>query len=163
MERTMNRVLLGLVAVLLAACSGPEPVKTPPPVPDAPEEVAKTATRADRRQFISESLVLTEEQAQVFWPLYEEYQSALDPLYDRLITMNQIYEREYGQFTDERARWLVDEYLSIETARLKLRQDFLPRFRGVLPEKKVTAYYQLENKLYALFMYEAAMKVVPIE
>ncbi|MBP7297511.1 MAG: hypothetical protein KBB56_15735, partial [Acidobacteria bacterium] len=71
--------------------------------------------------------------------------------------------REYGQISDERARWLLDEYLAIEAARLKLRQDFVPRFRAVLPEKKVTAYYQLENKLYALFMYEAAMQVVPLE
>lgn len=163
MKQMLMGLLLAVLAVLLFACSGVEQTKTPPAVPDAPAEVAKTATRADRRQFITDSLPLDEAQAGVFWPLYEEYQQGLDPLYDRLVTMHQIYEREYGQISDERARWLLDEYLAIEAARLKLRQDFVPRFRTVLPEKKVTAYYQLENKLYALFMYEAAMKVVPLE
>jgi len=140
-----------------------DPAPQPAPEPDEPAEIAKAATRADRRQFIHDSLPLNAEQAKVFWPLYEEYQQDLDPLYDRVVTMNRIYLQEYGRFTDERARWLVDEYLALEAARLKLRQDYLPRFRAVLPETKVAAYYQLENKIHALFMYEAAMDVAPME
>ncbi len=31
---------------------------------------------------------LNAEQAKVFWPLYEEYQQDLDPLYDRVVTAN---------------------------------------------------------------------------
>ncbi|GAG05637.1 unnamed protein product, partial [marine sediment metagenome] len=50
----------------------------------------------------------------------------------------------------------IEEYMAIETERLKLRQSYLPRFRQVLPEQKVLRYYQLENKIKAVVDYELA-------
>ena len=51
--------------------------------------------------------------------------------------------------------------MAIETERLKLRQDYLPRFRKVLPDIKVGRYYQLENKIHAVVAYELA-KAIPL-
>jgi hypothetical protein len=36
---------------------------------------------------------------------------------------------------------------------------FLPKFRKVLPEKKVARYYQLENKINAVVEYELAKQI----
>jgi hypothetical protein len=41
----------------------------------------------------------------------------------------------------------------------KLRQAYLPKFRKVLPETKVVRYYQIENKINAVLMYELAKNI----
>jgi hypothetical protein len=46
--------------------------------------------------------------------------------------------------------------MNIETLTLKLRKAYLPKFREVLPEVKVTRYYQIENKIQAALYYEFA-------
>lgn len=61
--------------------------------------------------------------------------------------------------TDDKAKALLDDYMAFESNRLKLQQDYLPKFRKVIPEKKVTRYYQLENKIRAIGQYELASKI----
>jgi hypothetical protein len=61
--------------------------------------------------------------------------------------------------TNERAKKLMDEYMTIESLGSKLRKSYLPKFRNVLPEVKVVRYYQIENKIQAALMYELASQI----
>jgi hypothetical protein len=49
--------------------------------------------------------------------------------------------------------------MDIEKERTALRQNYMPKFRKVLPERKVLRYYQLENKLQAVVNYEIAAEI----
>jgi hypothetical protein len=49
--------------------------------------------------------------------------------------------------------------LAIEGERVTLMKSFLPKFRKVLPEKKVARYYQLENKIDAVVNYGLARQI----
>ena len=42
---------------------------------------------------------------------------------------------------------------------LMIRQVFLQEIRKVMPESKVVRYYQIENKIKAVFSYELAAKI----
>ena len=57
------------------------------------------------------------------------------------------------------AKNLLDNSLSIDSGHQKLRQSYLPKFRGVLPDKKVARYYQLESKIDAVLEYEMARRI----
>ena len=46
------------------------------------------------------------------------------------------YADAYGKMTNETAKKLLDEYVTIETLGPRLRQAYLPKFREVLPEVK---------------------------
>ncbi|MGD8542604.1 MAG: hypothetical protein PVI39_09975 [Desulfobacteraceae bacterium] len=61
--------------------------------------------------------------------------------------------------TDAKARDLLDEYMAYTAEYLALRQDYLPRFRNVIPEKKVTRCYQIENKIRAVVNFELAGQI----
>jgi hypothetical protein len=65
--------------------------------------------------------------------------------------------------TDNTAKDLLDELMTIETLGLKLRQTYLPKFREVLSDVKVVRYYQIENKIYAALSYELAAKIPLIQ
>jgi hypothetical protein len=69
------------------------------------------------------------------------------------------YADAYETMTNNTAKKLLDEYMTIETLGPKLRQAYLPKFRKVLPEVKVARYYQIENKIQAALMYELAAKI----
>jgi hypothetical protein len=65
--------------------------------------------------------------------------------------------------TNDTAKKLLDEYVTIETLGPKLLQAYLPKFRKALPEMKVARYYQIENKIQAAVMYELAAQIPLVE
>ena len=117
--------------------------------------------RADKKLLVAENMQLTEVEAKSFWPVYERYQDELFLLRARTLKMLGDYENSSEKLTNDIARKLLDEYINIETLRLKLHQVYLPKFRKVLPDTKVARYYQLENKIQAALMYELA-RTIPL-
>ena len=115
--------------------------------------------RADKKLFIAENMQLTEAEAKTFWPIYERYQDELFLLRARTLIMINDYAEAYEKMTNDTAKKLLDEYMTIETLGLKLRQAYLPEFRNVLSEVKVVRYYQIENKINAALVYGLAAKI----
>jgi hypothetical protein len=116
-------------------------------------QVVREKIRADKKLVVAETMGMSELEAKAFWPVYEAYQKDLAKL------NIDDYAENYGAMSDEAAKKLMDEYMAIETERLKIRQSYLPSFRQVLPEMKVLRYYQLENKIQAVVSYELAASI----
>jgi hypothetical protein len=115
--------------------------------------------RADKKLLVAENMQLTEPEAKAFWPVYKAYQDELFLLRSRAATLIKSYSDSYEAMTNERAKKLMDEYMTIESSGSKLRQSYVPKFRKVLPEVKVVRYYQIENKIQAALMYELASQI----
>ena len=122
-------------------------------------EIVREKLRADKKFFISQNMELTAAEEKSFWPVYEEYQAELMELGERKLKMIQAFAKHYEAMSDEKARKLLNEYLTIDAKRQKARLHFLPKFREVLPEKKVARYYQLEQKAFAAASYELAANI----
>ena len=52
--------------------------------------------------------------------------------------------------SDEKAKKLTDEYVSIQQAEANLTTSFVAKLNKALPAKKVTRYLQSENKIGAV-------------
>ncbi len=115
--------------------------------------------RADKKLLVAENMQLTESEAKAFWPVYNQYQDELFLLRSRTVKLIKDYADAYEKMNNERAKKLMDEYITIETLGPKLRQTYLPKFRKVLPEVKVARYYQIENKIRAALMYEIGANI----
>jgi hypothetical protein len=122
-------------------------------------QMVRDKIRADKKLLIAENLPLTAAEAKAFWPVYDHYQRELSALNDRMIKLIREYANNYQAMSDQTAKKLMDEYLAIDAARLKMRQAYVPRFRKVLREKQVARYYQLENKAQAAVNYELAAEI----
>jgi len=105
--------------------------------------------RADKKLTVAQTMELTESEAKAFWPIYEEYQKGLRKLGNRSLKLIETYAMKYGNMTNEDAKGLLNEYMTIERDRLKQRESYLPQLRKALPEIKVFRYFQLENKIQA--------------
>jgi hypothetical protein len=126
-------------------------------------QIVREKLRADKKLLVSEALKVTDAESKDFWPVYESYQKELSGVNDRAIKLIEGYAKNYGSMTNEAAKKLVDDYLSIEGERMKIRQSYLPKFRKVLPDMKVARFYQLENKIQAVINYDLAAGIPMVQ
>ena len=152
MKCKVTLVLMGLVMVWPFLSSAQE-------TPADNMQFVVEKIRADKKLFMAENMQLTEAEAKAFWPIYEQYQDELFLLRARTMKLINDYAEAYQKMTDDRAKNLLDEVITIESLGLKLRQAYLPKFRKVLPDVKVVRYYQIENKINAALMYEFAANI----
>jgi hypothetical protein len=146
-------------SLLLFLCLVPALVTAPTAV--APEDITPAKAQTDKKQIVSRTMQLTAQEAQKFWPLYEQYQQKLQGLNDRMRKLTEDYTQHYQHLSNERAKQLVDQFITIREEQVKLQRSYLPEFEQVLPAVKVIRYYQIENKLNALLNYELAT-IIPM-
>jgi hypothetical protein len=122
-------------------------------------QILREKIRADKKLLVAESMELTEAEAKAFWPVYDHYQDELFLLRTRTVKLINDFADAYEKLSNDTAKKLLDEYMTIEVLGLKLRQTYLPKFRKVLSEVKVVRYYQIENKIQAVLIYELAANI----
>ena len=122
-------------------------------------ELVKEKIRTDKKLFIAANMELTQSEADAFWPVYEAYQAELGKLRDREVKLIEKFAASYETMSDDVAKKLLNDSLSIDSSHQKLRESYLSKFRGVLSDKKVARYYQLENKINAVMEYELARRI----
>jgi hypothetical protein len=122
-------------------------------------QIVREKVRADKKLLVAENMQLTEAEAKAFWPVYDQYQNELFLLRTRTFKLIKDFADAYEKMSDETAKKLLDEFMTIESLGPKLRQAYLPKFRKVLPEVKVVRYYQIENKIQAALFYEFAANI----
>ena len=122
-------------------------------------DLVKEKIRTDKKLFIATNMQLTESEANAFWPVYEAYQAELAKLRDREIKLIEKFAVNYETMSDDAAKNLLEDSLSIDSDHQKLRQSYLSKIQGVLSDKKVARYYQLESKIDAVLEYEMAKRI----
>jgi hypothetical protein len=62
---------------------------------------------------------------------------------------------------DEQALALLDEYMSFQEKRVKVRKSYMKKFGKVLSGKQVTRFYQIDNKIDTLIDFDLA-RAIPL-
>ena len=124
-------------------------------------QILREKIKADKKLLVAANMELTESEAKNFWPIYEDYQKYLQKINERLGILLQSYAADYKNktMTDEKAKKLTDEFLSIEQAEVKLKSSYVPKLSKALPATKVARYLQIENKIRAVIKYDLAATV----
>jgi hypothetical protein len=154
MQTTMSALgLAALVAFAVPAFSQEKPANN--------LEIIHEKLKADKKLIVAKYMELTESEAKRFWPVYEEYQTDLQKIDQRLLSLLQSYAADYRNksLTDEKAQKLLDEWIAIENDDAKRRGSFVPKVMKALPAKKAARYLQIENEYRILLKYDLATTV----
>lgn len=97
--------------------------------------------KARRIAFITEKLQLTPEEAQLFWPLYNDYQKQRNAI-------NKTYQSKanFNLLSDEEVALHVDRQLEKEEKMLTLKKGFVGELKTVFPIRKVAMLPRAEKK-----------------
>ncbi|SRR6056297_463468 len=91
--------------------------------------------------FITQKLDLSPEEAQNFWPLYNEHQDAKD----KIIDGDAFRIGDTEDLSEEEARKEIDKRLQTKYEMQQLEADYTRRYLDVLPAKKVLALERAER------------------
>jgi hypothetical protein len=153
-------VVLGIVAALLLVLGAFQrgAAQSSPP---SQKQLDLEAAKAQRKAMVGGNMNLTEQEAQSFWPLYNEYEKQMDQIDERHVKMINDYAKNYETLTDDQAKAKLDETLTIAQARLDAQKKYVPKFRAILSQIKATRFFQIDNKTHALVQCAVA-QIVPL-
>ena len=94
--------------------------------------------------FITEKLKLTPKEAQVFWPVYNEFDSKRQSLNKERLQAGKNYQLNQNTITEKEASELADLLISLQKKEALLAEEYNAKFKAILPATKVVKLYQVE-------------------
>lgn len=96
--------------------------------------------------FITNRLELTAKEAQVFWPLYNEYNSKMEKLRKTKRSDFEELKNKSENLTDKELEAFINEVFTSKQKELDLQKEYYEKYAKVLSVKKVAMLYQAENQ-----------------
>ena len=116
-------------------------------------ELTRMALQRQRDDLVNQFMQLTLKEVGPFIPVYEKYRTEMGKLGDRIQRVILDYAENQDNLSDQKALAMLDEWLKIKEAEVKLRMKSVEDFKRVLPPKKVLRFFQLDNKFDAIVNY----------
>jgi len=134
--KTSKWILFGL-ALMATTANGQDK--------DPSFKAAMERMQTDRVAFLTEKLELTVDEAQKFWPVYNEYlKQREDLIKGRREKMRKDFEPD--QATDQDLDIILNDILDQEVKLAQLKKDYFTKIRQVLPVKKVLTLHRAEQE-----------------
>ena len=130
----MKNLLLGTILLLAAVALKAQPEQMRARMQDKIE--------AYKIAFFTEKLQLTPEESKKFWPLFnqfENYREALKNSYN-------LEDRRIELMSDKEVEDFVMKHIEMEEQMVKLRRDYIQRFKEILPIRKVAMLQRIDNE-----------------
>jgi len=161
MRMDLVKKTLVVAAALVMMLFGFAPLRAAQDKPADNMQILRDKIKADKKLLVSSNMELTESEAKGFWPIYDEYQKELQKINQRMAKVLESYadDNRSKSLTDDKAKKLIDEAVSVEQAEANIKSTFAPKLSKVLPVKKVVRYLQIENKIRAVVRYDIAQGV----
>jgi N-acetyl-gamma-glutamylphosphate reductase len=96
-----------------------------------------------RVAFITKELNLSSKEAQLFWPVYNEYQDKLESL--RATRRKENKKLAPETMTDQEAEQFIDAETDFRVSEANLQKQYYNRFKQSLPVKKVALLIKAEE------------------
>ncbi len=95
--------------------------------------------------FITERLSLSSDEAAVFWPVYNEHESALEAL--RIRERDEIRNKlqNFRSMSDQQIQNLMDDYLELQEERNRKNTAFLKRMANLISARKTFLLIKAED------------------
>lgn len=96
--------------------------------------------RTQRIAFMTERLRLTSEEAQQFWPVYNEFEEKM-----RELRKERVRRPEFMQMSDEEALEFIEKSQELDKKEMELKTSYIDHFLEVLPPQKVAQLDHIEK------------------
>lgn len=111
-----------------------------------PDKDKEEKIEAMKIAFITKKLDLTPQEAQVFWPVYNEYTGKLDDLRKKRHKEMRSARDNSDELSDKELEALVDGEMAFRQKELDIQKEYHTKFKSVLPIKKVAKLYMAEEQ-----------------
>ena len=96
--------------------------------------------------FFTTKLNLTSEEAEKFWPVYNEYQSQKKLIQLEKLKLNRNFNQNESSLNDSQLEEMGDKFVDCIVRESTLAVAFHKKLKGAMSPAKVIIYYQAENQ-----------------
>jgi Spy/CpxP family protein refolding chaperone len=114
--------------------------------PNPRQQEKKENIEAMKIAFITQKLELTPEEAQKFWPVYNQYTDKLKELRKKRRQEERDGKQKMDALTDKELEQMIDNDLATRQKELDLQKEYNTKFKAILPIKKVVKLYAAEEQ-----------------
>ena len=126
-------------------------------------EIERSVLKAEKKAIVAENMNFTEDEAAVFWPLYQEFTNEEYRLQTERVKIIKEYAKNYNSLDDIKADDLMSRYLKLKSDEAKFNIKYFKQFKKILPASKVARFFQIENKMNAIVNAELALDIPLVE
>jgi hypothetical protein len=103
------------------------------------EERMGERVRAQKIAFITTELNLTVEEAQAFWPIYNEHEEKMEGLRHDLRKPN-------PDMSDKEANQFLKDHLRLKREEMEIQEAYINKLRNVIPPNKIVNLIHVEHR-----------------
>jgi Spy/CpxP family protein refolding chaperone len=103
--------------------------------------------RSERKQIVAANMDLTDEVAQKFWPVYDQYAADLAKIGDTKAALIKEYLQTFDTMSGDAAVSYVQKRANVEQSIMQLRLKYLPAFQKVLSGRQTALFFQIDWRL----------------
>ena len=108
----------------------------------------KRDLRAEKKELLIKGmLTFSDEEAKLFWPVYDAYHAELEKFVDARVALLKSYDHDIDNMTDAKAQTLLTRRFSIDKRRTALDEKYRKRFRGTLSPRRLVRFWQVEKEI----------------
>lgn len=126
-------------------------------------EVVRGALKTEKKAAIAEVMNLSEQEAEVFWPLYNEYEAKDYEVQSKRIKIIKDLVKNFDNLSDEKADEMWISHMQYKQELLNLNKKYYKKFKKILPVGKAARFFQALNKIAVLADYHVATEIPIIE
>ena len=122
-------------------------------------EVVRSLAETERKAVVATNLSFTPEEAEAFWPVYNEYREEMRKVGDARVKIIRDLAESFETLDNAGAEQLTKAWLEYQDERLKVRKSFLKKFNKAVPAKKTLRFVQIDNKIDAIIEFKLAEEI----
>jgi hypothetical protein len=112
---------------------------------------AREKLDAYRIAFFTKRLNLTSQEAEKFWPVYNEFQNKKNEIQKERVNLNRNVNQNELNMSEKEMIDAGDKFIAFEVQEANLAQEYHNKFKAILSPAKVIRLYQAENQ-YRMFL-----------
>jgi len=138
---------LAIAGPLAMAQTAPTPQQTQEANLKAYVGMLRQDVKKDKVSILTELMDLGPDDAAKFWPIYNDYDKALTKLSDERLAFIRMYAENFGALTDDMATKIATGMMDVESRRLDLRKQYLPKITQAVGAQGAVRRLQIEAQI----------------
>lgn len=158
----ISAVALALVFVNLASAQQTA-AATNSVASDQDIQLLRKDLQSARKQIVAANMMLSDNEAQKFWPVYDSYTAEATKINDAKVSVIKDYAANYRNMTDAKAETLVKRWGDADESAIQLRTKYFPKFQQVISATKAARFFQIDRRISMLVDLQVASEVPLVE
>ena len=110
-------------------------------------ELLRSDIKTQAKFLVSQTMKFSDEDASVFWPIYNEFEMKLDKLGDKRLANIRDFANNYEKMTDQTADKIIERAFNYQEERLKLKRELYNKLKEKFDAATAAKFIQLEHQI----------------